>query len=698
MNDKRGFMPFSVAGFLILMLVLAMVWHTTWSRHQLATGTIEDVTCESLLATAAGIQSDLQHIARYATYQALWDVCGHADYYDNDESREGMIEWLASRYFVELVSELPQAYKHLDARVELDFRDLQLSFESFPSLDFFFDLLDTLSAWPSFDLRPAENGYALVEVRLPRQTRIRVSSWDNRTALALPCENFEVFIDCRYFLLQEHMGNFISEFDDIRSSWKWAEYAAAWGQALVGQVKFSESRSKTLFRLAWANHELETFGSADYPAVVMGLVNLDTGALAGLTSDANVVIKPIGTSDVQMMISYIDSSIQALDEDRAELMDVDGYIEQAKSDAQENSYLLENVCRELNSSIASVDRALEHVREVHQQFQQLLDFIESKREGDVMMMQLYDSLTSSSGDYPSPAQRISLGVEGVESKLTELKGRIDAQVQQIQSSDELGNLCNSLSQLHSYVGTSVQCLLAEPTPKYQESYEEYPDPSAYDPQGDPSPTTRSASIYITEKDDGTIGTLDATLNDIKDSLGRMEDIAGDFELEQEELSGAEIDEELMQVLLGGLDLQSEQPAGFDREQLYELLPPTPIRSEPGLSVFDEFDIGDVSYRRVDPCGRLGGARAPPTPIPLWFIGLTLYWGQWEVTIELENEPIERIFDFPNQTLPRPLLEGSEVGLVKVHKPLGYRFELPRTSFSFTLLIISPRYFNIDADD
>jgi hypothetical protein len=244
----------------------------------------------------------------------------------------------------------------------------------------------------------------------------------------------------------------------------------------------------------------------------------------------------------------------------------------------------------------------------------------------------------------------------------------------------------------------VQELLAEATPKYRESYEEFPNPGAYDPEEDPSPTTRSANVYITERDDGTINTLNATLEDVKTSLGEMEDIAGGVEREQDELSGAEIDEELMQVLLEASYPQFEQPAEFDREQLYELLPPTPIRAQPGLSVFHEFDIRDVEYRRVDPCGRLGGASAPPTPIPLWFIGLTLYWGQWEVTIELEDEPIEQIFDFPNPTLPRPLLEGAGIELTKIHKPLGYRFELPRTSFSFTLLIVSPRYFSIDAYD
>lgn len=708
MNDERGFMPFSLAGFFILMLVLAMVSHGAWSRHQQTIGAIEDVTCASLLTTAASIQSDLQHLSRYAVYQALWEVCKRADYCDNDESRERMVELLAAEHFVRHLIVLPQAHKHLDASVELEFPGLQLSFESFPSLDFFFDLLNFLSAWPSFELRQVENGYASVKVRLPRQTRIIVSSWDNRTVLVLPCENFEVFIDCRYFLLQERMGKFIRDFDDIRSSWKWAEYAAAWGQALAGQVKFSKSRSKTIFKLAWANHELETFGSADYPAAAMELADLDVGAIAGLTSDIDVTIKPISASDVRAMIGYIDSSIQTLEMSRAELMDVERRVRRAKDDIRENScpeenldakkHLLENIREELDHAITGVDRALDQVREVQHQFQLFINFVASKCESNVIMLQLYDGLTTPSGSYPAPVQRISLGVEGVESKLMELRGQIDAQMQQIQSSDEIRNLENSLSQLHDYIKVRVQGLLTEPTPRYQESYEEYPNPSAYDLEEDPSPTTQNANIYIIERDDGTINTLDATLEDVKTSLGEMEDVAGSVEREQNELSGAEIDEELMQMLLEVSYPQSEQPAEFDRGQLYELLPPTPIMSQPGLSVFHEFDIKDVEYRRIDPCGRLGGASAPPTPIPLWFIGLTLYWGQWEVTLELEDEPIEQIFDYPNPTLPRPLLEGAGIELAKIHKSLGYRFELPRTRFSFTLLIISPRYFNIGAYD
>jgi hypothetical protein len=696
MKDKRGFMPFSLAGFFILMLVLSMVAYTTWSRHQLATNTIEDVTCESLLTTAAGVQSDLQHIARYATYQALWEVCENADNYDNDDSRENIIECLAAKYFMDYVVAMQRAYKQVDARVELEFQNPP-SFESSPSSDLFLEQPKTHENLSSFYLHPAENDYALMEVRLQKQTRIRVSSWDNRITLALPCENFEVFIDCRYFLLQERMNKFIRQFDDIRSSWKWAEYAAAWGEALAGRVKLSESRSKTLFRLAWANHEFKTFGSADYPALAMGLAGLDAGALAGLTSGAVIPVNSFCVNDVQVMVSYVDGGIQDLEGIRAELIGVNKCIEYARNDVQENSSL-ENVQLKLGSAISSVGRILEKVQDVQQQFQQLLDYIASKRGSDVLMLKLYSGLTSLEKNYPPPKQRISIGIEGVESKLMELKMQIETFAQLIQSSNGLENLGNSFSQLYNYVVKSVHDLLAEPLPKYTEGYEEYPDPSTYALENDPSPTSRNARIYIVEPNDGTIGTLEATLKDVKTSLERMEGVATDVELEQGGLVGAEIDGELTQALLGGLDMQSEQQAEFDREQLYELLPPKPIRSQPGISVFDELDIGNVKYKRVDPCGRLGGASAPPTPIPLWFIDVTLYWAQWEVTLELENKPIERIFDFPNQTLPRSPLDGDEFGLAKIHEALGYRYELPRKSFSFTLLIVSPQYFNIDAND
>jgi hypothetical protein len=696
MKDNYGFMPFSLAGFLLVMLVVAIVAYTAWSEHQLSTSTIEDVTCETLLTTAAGVQSDLQHIVRYATYQALWEVCENADNYNNDESMENTIEHLAAKHFMDYFVVMQQAYRQSDSRVELKFENLP-SFESFTSPELFLYQPKIHDYQPSFHLYPAENGFALMEVRLQKQTRIIVSSWDNRITLALPCENLNVFIDCRYFLLQESMDKFIRQLDDVRSSWKWAEYAVAWGEALAGRVGLSQSRSKTLFRLAWANNELEKFGSADYPALAMELAGLDADYLASLTSGAALPVSSSSASDVQVMISYVDDGIQDLVGISDELRDVNRIIEHARNGAQYNSSL-ENVQLQLRKAVESVNVALEKVQGVQQQFQQLLDYIASKRGNDILMLKLYSGLASTDKDYPPLAQQISIGIEGVESKLTELRGRIETFLQLIQSSNGLENFDDSFSHLYNNVVKNVQDLLAEPMPNYTESYEDYPDPSAYALGDDPSPISQNARIYIVEPNDGTIGTLEATLEEVKANLERMKDVSADVERDRDGLADAEIAREITQALLGELGTWSERQGEFDREQLYELLPPKPIRPQPGISVYDELDIGNVNYKRVDPCGQLGGAGAPPTPIPLWFIDVTLYWAQWEVTLELENKPVERILDFPNQTLPRPLLGEDAFGRVEIHEALGYRYELPAESFSFTLLIVSPQYFSIDAND
>ncbi|MDI6819445.1 MAG: hypothetical protein QMC89_00870 [Candidatus Hodarchaeaceae archaeon] len=265
-------------------------------------------------------------------------------------------------------------------------------------------------------------------------------------------------------------------------------------------------------------------------------------------------------------------------------------------------------------------------------------------------------------------------------------------MQKLSASDNLGSLEDHLVELHEDVKFQVWSLLVSPSPKYCEEYQEYPDPEVYNYERDgPSSIVRSANVYILSEPDGTISALRATLLDTRNNLEKVESVAKNLERKQEDFKGAEISEELRQSPVGSdprfLD-------GLDREWVYETIPPPPIRKQPGLSVFHDFSIKEVRYERRDPLGWLD-AGAPPTPIPLWFIGVTLYWAQWEVTLELEDKPVEEIFDFENPVLPRSLLEGSN-GLTIVHKPLGYRFEVPRERFSFTLLIVSPTPFEIDA--
>lgn len=249
-------MPFSAAGAVIVMLAAVLVGHWAWAQHQRALATADEINARTLLTTAASVQADLQRLARYATYGALWDVGKRAGDFQSREAREHAIERLAAERFVELSRNLPRVYKLYDPRIDLELAD----------------------GIPKFDLRRESGGYAVARVGLP-QTRIKVRSWDNSFKLALTCENFDVFVDSRYFLLEELMDRFIEGvrgLDDIGSTWWAAEYATAWAQALTGRVRLSESRSRAFFELAWARHEYDTFGSSDYSATSAKLIGIVT--------------------------------------------------------------------------------------------------------------------------------------------------------------------------------------------------------------------------------------------------------------------------------------------------------------------------------------------------------------------------------------------------------------------------------------
>lgn len=677
MMEKRGFMPFSAAGFLIVMLVVAMIGHAAWSQHHQTMNAIDDINSMSLLTVAAGVQNDLRHVARYAVYRALWQVCKHADNYENDEARVQAIEKLAAEYFLEHAKGLPRAYASARVRLELP------------------------NGWPSFNLRQAENGYVLAKVELPGRARIGISSLDSNTKLTLFCAGFEVWVDCRYFLLQERMRMFVYDIDEVCSSWKRAEYAAAWGQVLMGRVGLNDKRSRALFELAWKNHELNTFGSADCLEMSTS-AEFNMSVPSDIDFSSNVDIAPMSVADAQRIKGHLDRTLAALRRAEVELKNVEGSIEAAINIVRKNSnlpenldarsVLLGNVKKEMNRAVETLEKAGSSIREVGMEFEQLVAFVKSKAEGDLLMKLLYRGLTSSNGNYPPLARRVSLGVTGLEDKLVGLRWQMNTYVRKLSALDNLGLLEDQLVKLHENVKFQVWSLLAPPSSKYREEYREYPDPEVYDhEEGGPSSIVRSANVYILSEPDGTISSLRATLSDARSNLEKVESISKNLERKQEDLKGAEISEELRRAPV------SSNPRfldGLDREWVYETIPPPPIRKQPGLSVFHDFGIKDVRYERRDPLGWLD-AGAPPTPIPLWFIGVTLYWAQWEVTLELEGTPVEEIFDFENPVLPRSLLEGSD-GLTIVHKPLGYRFKVPREQFSFTLLIVSPTPFEIDA--
>ncbi|MEM2281934.1 MAG: hypothetical protein QXH26_00075 [Candidatus Hadarchaeales archaeon] len=112
--------------------------------------------------------------------------------------------------------------------------------------------------------------------------------------------------------------------------------------------------------------------------------------------------------------------------------------------------------------------------------------------------------------------------------------------------------------------------------------------------------------------------------------------------------------------------------------------PKPL-GPPGLSVLRELEVAKVSFRREDPLGLCGCEDA--TPIYLWFIGLTVWWGQWSVTVELKERPLEKIFDYENPTIPLQLP-------LPAHYSLQYLYRVPKESFSTRVVVLFPRPFKV----
>ncbi|GEM_PF-1226231 len=699
--NQRGFMPFSAAGIAVLMLVVALVGHAAWSRHQRSLSSIESAGGTSVLTAVASIQNDLWHVARYAVYRALWEVSKNAENYPGEEARTRAIERLAENYFSEFATDLPDIYRRLDARVELELPDQEAPAQPYPSLSprGFFSWLTSVGARPSFRLHQTENGFVLAVVTLPKGARVRASSWDNSLVLTLPFENFDVFIDSRYFLLQERMDRFIDgipELDGIGSTWWVAEYTAAWSQALAGKVQLSEKRSRAFFELAWARHEYDTFGSADYLATSTKLLGLGGDAKPALdrNQSAAEITLPVSAAEVEKMISRIDGCISSIDNAGFELVGAAEHVRRAAGYARENSP--ENVRLELNCAIEGVGRAKGEVWEVSQDFDGLLNDIASAAEGNELLKQLYRGLTESNGAYPVLGQQVSRGVQGILCELAHLENLVGSCLRQV--GDDLASRENALAALRKEVETQVQNLLTTSAPHYLFE-NEYPGPEDYNPESEPAPILRKIEVYTIDGSSASLGTLRAILANAKSDFERMRELAAIADDTREKLGGVNIDGALHEKLLP--DAGSELPNSLSRESLYEILPPPPISSQPGLSVFHDFQITSVEYERRDPRGRwFGGEAAPPTRIPLWFIGLDIYWAQWRVSLEVGDGAVEELFDFDNPALPRQhTLFGAGGQIADVHKPLAYRCEMPKRRFSFTLVIVLPwRKFSIAAPD
>jgi hypothetical protein len=466
------------------------------------------------------------------------------------------------------------------------------------------------------------------------------------------------------------MDEFLQKRGDIGTLWKEMEYIWAWGEAwLEGNVNLSGDRTKGFFQIAWAMHELNSFGSSDYLAAAQALVGVETLATEPL------VVSPINAVDIERIDGFIDRAMGAINEAKALLEMADDDISLAKNIAATEN--LENgglgkIKAALDNSGARITGAEGKVLDAGGHFNGLLDFLSQGAGGNVMIAAIYQGLTARELDpsYPSLKEQVGWGIEGAAEKISALGGKIT----QASGNLDANTARSALNQLSTQVESSMALLLNEPEPRRWVYVRAYAD----DP---PMEVSQGMPVYIDCKADGGIGGLKKVLNGAKGGFEEMNEFSQQSEGDPPSL---EIDEGLKNALR-----QSPLPAGLNRENIYEIFPPPPIKSSPGLSVYHDLSVEGVRYTREDPAGWFGLQTATPIPIP--FIGITLWWGQWDTQVELEHQAVEEIFDFDNPTLPLARLAGY------VHSSLAYRGRVPDETFGARVIVVSLRQFTISTD-
>lgn len=740
---KEGYIPLASIGLIFLILVVSVSAYYQWSEHRVKMNFVHGSAISSSTSSVVNNRKDMERQALEALYEALWRVGKIGDNYDGG-SQKLAVERLWVKNLRERLSAIVASGENMSLPpwLKLGSGDLKAKLER------------------------ENGGYPRARVELPEGTSIFGSLPDNSFFISLPCENIEVSADARFFLLEDRMSDFKGDLGEVELRWKFAEYALAYAQAWAGkEIKLSEERSRILFQLAWASHEIDKFGSADFPAVMEDISSFPYVEQILHGYDPDVVVKPLKKKDVQNLKRKIDLSLSQLrfSADRLGIVvseieeifnfrpenwikDMSSRFSDLYSEVGEKSdrYLrreFRRICENFSfiyrfpesqadkavRALKAAEGALENSRN---QFMSALDLMDRISEKNPLAQQLYEDFTRV-GTPPGIVAQFKAGVGDVHREIDLLREKIwrlkesffppdnleekfpSNLPRRFESSLEEDNkeLARKILSESSFLATEsfnefmavnnylvdfrdfyrelkneYLAQLKAPKPNWENEYEDYPRPGE---NYERSPERKSVKKYVIYRGEGTIGGVENVLESVRSDLELLEDMARRFESERERLQKFELDEDLREKLEGEWNFHI--PRTLTREETYELSPPEPLRWNPGLSVYHEVDIEDVSFDREDPAGWVGGDSAPPTPIYLWFINVTLYWAQWNVVVNLEEPLVEEIFDYRNQVIPRPIVEGS---INYVHKALPNRQEFRRSEFSFRLIVLSLRPFGI----
>ncbi|MEM3401706.1 MAG: hypothetical protein QXH08_00550, partial [Candidatus Hadarchaeales archaeon] len=579
---------------------------------------LESCTVSEVLSRIEEVKRCMSSILRWAAAEAFVEVGKRAsDFFE--EQRLEAVKNLLSKNFSTGVRTLEASVRV--AGIGLDFQPDK--------------------SW--VEISEVENRHVKVRVEFPEAV-ISYSSPDGNLKMKIPVRAIESFLDARYFLLQEKMRTFLERLDEVSLVWMALEYGRGWGEAITtGIVEQNEEVSKELFRVAWAAHEYNTFGSFDY-----------LGAAAEIGEKAKNLIFS-GRSIQQDWAGGLKALAERLEKAGEKLKEAERLlVETVEGLALAEGHLRDN-SRE--NFLATVGLASQNLRAACSR----MNVVEKE-----LNLFLEDAASLSAKDPIMNALLSGIFRRNIHQDLPSMKEQVEWAINAI--SKTIGEVLLSENMSGSGLASAREKILAvlkdEGPVKWVEvkSYEDNP----------PREVRKRLPIYVSEGGGKTIPNLLMALGGGGRELREIAKLAGE--------SYKPFDQSFREFLK-----TSWNDLGLSRENIYLVSPPPPIKDEPELSVFHQLNLGDVKFSRQDLAGMLGAKSATPIYLPV--INLVLWWGQWEVRIKMEGG-VERIFDFQNQALLQPSILGHS------HAPLSYRWVLGEKEFRTTVVIMSPRYFEI----
>lgn len=716
---EEGYIPLVTVGVIFLFLISGILGYVEWARHETEMARTSIQEGGSVSFEADSRVYNLESLMEESMNRAFWRY-GRVD--------NGGLDRVS--------------------KVENEVRgDLVDGFEMFfSSFDKEYD-----GEGLDFKVKGSQDGRPVGLVEFSENIFVEANSLDNSTSVRYPLEELEKVIGPRFFLLENRMDDFEEDLHEFGLRWMFMEYVFAYYQAWIeGDLDFCERRSESLFRLALASYEMEKFGSADYGAFLEGFEEYLPLEIFSEESfeDFDQVFSADKFEDfrasLEEALNFLERSSRKLGEAVDEFERLNNFnpetrfsdLERELSGLQENSArdferiatetlnvydypdeVLEDTLNSLRysrelleKSKESFERGLERLKSSEDKLAE--SFHEDLHEGeprgvadqvlggfDTILKDFEDfeedllnlsSVLPKSSDYEGifPSDFVEDFSKDLNSEDFEDLVKAAENNASLAFSEFLKDFEKVESELENF-GKVLQDFanlqLGEPEPNYVKEFDSYPGPDENFDEGVESDIVEKFVIF---EGQGTIAGVMVLLEGMIEDFKDLEELGKDFSSEMPDLESFDFSDPLIDELSrAGSEFSG---SNLSRMEHYSISPPVPLNDDPGISVFQDMQIGKVEVERLDPAGLID-SNAPPTPVYLWFLKTTIYWGLWNVSITLEEPLVQKIFDYTNQTVSLPKFEGSAD---YVHKPMRYGREFEEKEFSFNLVVVSLKSFNI----